>query len=98
MVDINEFKQRRKSLIQSMGEGVAIIPTAPEMVRNRDSHYPYRFDSYFFYLSGFKEPESVLVLIAGSEPKNILFCRKQKNWDLLIFKIPFLANLANRGQ
>ncbi len=85
MVDINEFKRRRNALIQSMGEGIAIIPTAPEMVRNGDSHYPYRFDSYFYYLSGFKEPESVLVLIAGSEPKSILFCRdkdiEREIWD-----------------
>lgn len=33
--------------MQIMGAGIAIIPTAPEVIRNRDSHYPYRFDSYF---------------------------------------------------
>lgn len=85
MFDLNEFKQRRLTLIQSMGEGIAIIPTAPEAIRNRDSHYPYRFDSYFYYLTGFKEPESLLVLIAGSEPKSILFCRDKdldrEIWD-----------------
>lgn len=68
-----------------MGVGVAIIPTAPEAVRNRDSHYPYRFDSYFYYLTGFREPEAVLLLIAGSEPKSILFCRdkdiEREIWD-----------------
>ena len=37
--------------------GVALIPTAPEVPRNRDSLYPYRHDSYFYYLSGFPEPE-----------------------------------------
>jgi Xaa-Pro aminopeptidase len=71
--------------MQTMGAGIAIIPTAPESIRNRDSHYPYRFDSYFYYLTGFKEPESVLVLIAGATPKTILFCRdkdmEREIWD-----------------
>ena len=80
-----EFKKRRDSLLAKMSEGIAIVPTAPEVIRNRDSHYPYRFDSYFYYLTGFKEPESVLVLIAGSSPKTILFCRdkdmEREIWD-----------------
>lgn len=71
--------------MQAMGNGVALIPTAPEAVRNRDSHYPYRFDSYFYYLTGFQEPESVLLLIAGEQPKSILFCRdkdmEREIWD-----------------
>lgn len=37
---------RRRRLLKTIGDGVAIIPTAPEVVRNRDAHYPYRFDSY----------------------------------------------------
>ncbi|MFA6040989.1 MAG: aminopeptidase P N-terminal domain-containing protein [Methylophilus sp.] len=85
MFDLNEFTQRRNKLIQTMGDGIAIIPTAAEAVRNRDSHYPYRFDSYFYYLSAFKEPEAVLVLIAGAESKSILFCRdkdlEREIWD-----------------
>lgn len=85
MVNIDEFKQRRAQLLAQMGEGVAIIPTAPEAIRNRDSHYPYRFDSYFFYLTGFKEPESVLILIAGETSRSILFCREKdierEIWD-----------------
>ena len=60
-----------------MGEGVALVATAPERVRNRDSHYPYRFDSYFYYLTGFAEPEAALVLIAGPSPRAILFCRSR---------------------
>jgi Xaa-Pro aminopeptidase len=68
-----------------MGHGIAIIPTASEVIRNRDSHYPYRFDSYFYYLTGFKEPESVVVLVAGDSPKSILFCRdkdmEREIWD-----------------
>ncbi|MFM9834812.1 MAG: aminopeptidase P N-terminal domain-containing protein [Methylophilaceae bacterium] len=80
-----EFKTRRDDLLSKMGEGIAIIPTAPEVIRNRDSHYPYRFDSHFYYLTGFKEPESVLALIAGKENKSILFCRDKdmdrEIWD-----------------
>ena len=38
---MQEFKARRDQLLASMGEGVAIVPTAAEVVRNRDSHYPY---------------------------------------------------------
>lgn len=85
MDHIDEFKQRRRDLTQSMGAGIAIIPTTPEVVRNRDSHYPYRFDSYFYYLTCFKEPEALLVLIAGDSPKSILFCRDKdvdrEIWD-----------------
>jgi Xaa-Pro aminopeptidase len=84
-INNKEFKQRRDALIARMGEGIAIIPTAPEVIRNRDSHYPYRFDSYFYYLTGFPEPEALLVLIAGQENKSILFCRdkdiEREIWD-----------------
>src|SRR5690606_12988248 len=64
-------------LARAMGAGVAVIPTAPERVRNRDTHFPYRFDSHFYYLTGFREPEAVLVLVAGDSPKSILFCREK---------------------
>ena len=85
-----EFKNRRNQLLSKMGVGIAIIFTAPEVIRNRDSHYPYRFDSYFYYLTGFTEPESALILIAGDKAKNesnrsILFCRdkdiEREIWD-----------------
>ena len=80
-----EFSSRRQQLMRRMQAGVAIIPTAPEVARNRDSHYPYRFDSYFYYLTGFREPESVLVLVAGPESRSILFCRdkdiEREIWD-----------------
>ena len=65
------------------GGGVALIPTAQEQARNRDTHFPYRADSYFQYLTGFTEPEAVLVIVAGRQevpPQSILFCR-EKNLD-----------------
>lgn len=84
-MQIEEFKARRQALADRIGQGVAVIPTAAEAVRNRDSHYPYRFDSYFYYLTGFDEPEAVLVLVAGPAPKSILFCRdkdmEREIWD-----------------
>ncbi|WP_025041416.1 Xaa-Pro aminopeptidase [Nitrosospira briensis] len=80
MIPIQAFSERRHRLASQMRKGVAIIPTAPERVRNRDAHYPYRFDSYFYYLTGFGEPEAVLVVVAGAgtdAPKSILFCREK---------------------
>ncbi|RQO71204.1 Xaa-Pro aminopeptidase [Aquitalea sp. FJL05] len=68
--------ERRRRLMLQMGEGIAILPTAPEAVRNADNHYPYRADSHFLYLTGFAEPEAVLVLDAALG-KSILFCREK---------------------
>jgi Xaa-Pro aminopeptidase len=79
------YAARRNRLAGLMGEGVAVIATAPERLRNRDSHYPYRFDSYFYYLTGFLEPEAALVLVAGKSPRALLFCRhrdaEREIWD-----------------
>lgn len=82
------FLARRKRLLKAIGDGVAIVPTAPEVIRNRDAHHPYRFDSYFWYLTGFPEPEAVVVLIGGNgrtKAKSILFCREKHEereiWD-----------------
>ena len=79
------FLARRKRLLKAIGDGVAIVPTAPEVIRNRDAHHPYRFDSYFWYLTGFPEPEAVVVLVGGKRPKSILFCREKHEereiWD-----------------
>ncbi|MFA6061388.1 MAG: Xaa-Pro aminopeptidase [Gallionella sp.] len=69
------YAQRRARLMDKMQCGIAILPTAPEQRRNGDADYSYRFDSNFYYLSGFNEPESVLVLVAGSPHRSILFCR-----------------------
>jgi Xaa-Pro aminopeptidase len=77
MPDVTPFRSRRAALLEKMGAGIAILPTAPERIRNRDSDYLYRFDSYFYYLAGFPEPEAVLVLLAGAAPKSILFCREK---------------------
>ena len=83
--EAGRYTARRLRLASAMGEGIAVIPTAPERIRNRDSHYPYRFDSHFWYLTGFSEPEAVLVVVAGPEPRSLLFCRERSEereiWD-----------------
>lgn len=87
-MDIKSFIVRRKKLAAQMQDGVLILPTAPEQLRNGDAHYPYRFSSYFYYLTGFGEPEAVLVMVSsdsGAEVKQILFCRdkdqEREIWD-----------------
>jgi Xaa-Pro aminopeptidase len=77
MTNTLQYAERRVYLLQKMQQGIAIIPNAPLQQRNADADYPYRFDSHFHYLSGFEEPESVLVLIAGQRPLSILFCREK---------------------
>jgi len=83
--DISTHRARRERLARAMGPGVAVIPTAPERIRNRDTHYPYRFDSHFYYLTGFPEPEAALVLVGGEQPRTLLFCRTRSEerevWD-----------------
>ena len=85
MIPILRYQRRRAQLAKAMQRGIAIIPTAHEQARNRDTQFPYRFDSYFYYLSGFMEPDAVVVLIAGKIPKTILFCREKdltrEIWD-----------------
>lgn len=82
------YAARRARLAEHMraaGGGVAVIPTAPEVCRNQDNEFPYRFDSYFHYLTGFCEPGATLVLIAGADTRAILFCREKNEereiWD-----------------
>jgi len=80
-----QFVRRRHELASAIKFGIAVIPTAAERIRNKDAHFPYRFDSYFHYLSGFNEPESVVVVIGGKPSRSILFCRakheEREIWD-----------------
>jgi len=80
------YSERRSQLAQRLreaGGGLAIVMTAPETMRSRDSEHPYRHDSYFHYLTGFDEPQSGLVLCADG--RSILFCRNKdpehEIWD-----------------
>jgi Xaa-Pro aminopeptidase len=84
---IKQFHNRRVCLARAMGTAVAVIPTASEQLRNADTHFPYRWDSHFHYLSGFPEPDAVLVIVASARkaPRSILFCRpkdaEREIWD-----------------
>ena len=84
MKDHSIHLERRRRLLDKI-EGVIILPTAIHHVRNRDSHYPFRFDSHFYYLTGFTEPDAALVMVAGKSPKSMLFClekdMEREIWD-----------------
>jgi len=67
-------------------DAILILPAAPERVRSRDTYYPYRQDSDLLYLTGFPEPEAVLVLVPGRKHgEALLFCRERdaerEGWD-----------------
>ncbi len=71
------FKNRRHELLASLpDDAVLLLPAASERLRNRDSEYPFRQHSDFWYLTGFAEPDALLVLVPGrSEGAELLFCR-----------------------
>jgi Xaa-Pro aminopeptidase len=79
--------KRRKQLMRMAGDdAILVLPAAPERIRSRDTHYPYRQDSDFWYLTGFPEPDAVLVLVPGrAHGEAILFCRERdperEAWD-----------------
>jgi Xaa-Pro aminopeptidase len=84
------YQNRRDSVAKALkaagsasGRGIALLPTAPEAPRNRDSDFPYRHDSYFYYLTGFTEPGGWLLI--DSSGKTTLFCRpkdqEREIWD-----------------
>ena len=81
------YAKRRRQLMRMAGDdAIAILPSAPERIRSRDTHYPYRQDSDLLYLTGFPEPEAVLVLVPGRKHGEvILFCRERdperEGWD-----------------
>lgn len=83
----SEYAQRRAELMARMEpDSIAIVPAALEQVRNSDVEHTYRQDSDFQYLSGFPEPEAVLVLVPGrAAGQYILFCRnrdpERELWD-----------------
>lgn len=86
-IDPAEYAQRRRQLMEMAGDdAILVLPAASEKVRSLDTHYPYRQDSDFWYLSGFAEPDAVLVLIPGRRHgEAILFCRERdaerEAWD-----------------
>ena len=87
MITNKEYSARRKEIMSLMhSNSIAIISAAPEKVRSRDTHYPYKQNVNLSYLCGFPEPDSVLVLIPGrAQGEMVLFCRDKdplrETWD-----------------
>ena len=84
MSETTHYAQRRTRVAQAIGpDGIALVPTAPERSRNRDTGYLYRHDSYFYYLSGFTEPNAWLVITGDG--RSTLLCQpkdmEREIWD-----------------
>jgi Xaa-Pro aminopeptidase len=83
--DMNVFKERRRTLAPRMKGGALILHANPEYIRNNDVHHSYRQDTNMFYLTGFEEPETILVFRPGQVPETILFVRPKdvfrETWD-----------------
>ncbi len=83
----SEYARRRKNLMALMEpNSIAIIPAAREQLRSKDTHFPFRQDSDFYYLSGFQEPDAVLVLIPGRRHGQFVMFSRDKDpaselWD-----------------
>jgi Xaa-Pro aminopeptidase len=86
-ISAKAYARRRRQLMRMAGDdAILILPSSPECVRSRDTHYPYRQDSDLWYLTGFAEPEAVLVLVPGrAHGESLLFCRERdpdrEGWD-----------------
>jgi len=86
LIQTSVHARRRAAVARALraaGGGIALLPTAPEVARNRDSHFPYRHDSYFYYLTGFEEPNAWLLIEASG--KTTLLCQpkdlEREIWD-----------------
>ena len=83
--DMNVFRERRQMLATRAKGSAVIIAAHPEMIRNNDVHHSYRQDSNMFYLTGFEEPDSILVFRPGQTPETVMFVRpkdvERETWD-----------------
>ncbi|WP_444915311.1 Xaa-Pro aminopeptidase [Microbulbifer sp. TRSA007] len=83
----SEYARRRNRLMAELPTGsLAIVSSAGEQLRSRDTYFPFRQDSDFLYLTGFDEPEALLVLVPGrTQGETLLFCRERdaekEKWD-----------------
>ncbi|QDQ27327.1 M24 family metallopeptidase [Chitinimonas arctica] len=87
--NIASHQARRATLNQRLQAGLLVLPTAPVRNRNSDCDYGYRYDSSFFYLTGFYEPDAVLVMQVGEKPHATLFCQPKNElreiWDGFLY-------------
>lgn len=79
------FKRRRKKVLSALNGAALLVAAHPEQIRNDDVHHPYRQDSNLYYLTGFEEPESFLLLRPGKTPESVMFVREKnierETWD-----------------
>jgi Xaa-Pro aminopeptidase len=72
------YAKRRKKLLSQMQDGVALVPSASLQMRSNDTEFPFRQESNFYYLSGFNEPDALLLLCKNKKSsKTVLFLRKR---------------------
>lgn len=83
--DMNIFSERRRKVGQEISGSALIVASHPELIRNHDVHFPYRQDSNLFYLTGWEEPESILLFRPGLIPESVMFVRRRdperETWD-----------------
>lgn len=80
VIEQKEFARRRQRLMSLMGsDSIAIIPSAQDVIRSRDTHYPFRQDSDFWYLTGYNEPDAVLVLLPGRDAAQVVLFNRERD-------------------
>lgn len=83
--DVKHFVERRKKVLERLNGSALIVASHPDLIRNHDVNFPYRQDSNLYYLTGFEEPESILMLLPGRNPESVMFVRRKnierETWD-----------------
>src|SRR5207253_7063324 len=83
--DVRIFAERRQRIGRDLPGSAVIVAAHPEQIRNHDVGYPYRQDSNMYYLTGFEEPESILIFRPGLKPESVMFVRRRdkerETWD-----------------
>lgn len=89
MIKVNEYAKRRQALMRLVGpEAIVVLAAAPEVARNGDAHYAYRQNSDFYYLTGFEEPEAVMVLAPKRKEGEFILFNRVKDRDREIWDGP----------
>ncbi|OYT70602.1 MAG: Xaa-Pro aminopeptidase [Chloracidobacterium sp. CP2_5A] len=83
--DPERYARRRRQAFKQLGDDVMILYNPPEAHRTHDLYYRYRPDSDVYYLTGFEEPDAVIVLVGGAAPRLAMFVRprdpERETWD-----------------
>ncbi len=76
-ISAKEYAERRRAVLDAVApQSALLLPAGRELLRNGDTHYPFRQRSDFLYLTGFQEPDAILVFLPGRRAgETVLFCR-----------------------